>query len=153
MSDSAINTHNEPEQSTVDQGKDEPILKSNISAIRLWAFLALLAHALLAITWLSTSWVPWIIPDVHTQVLVSSIGIIIHGAVLCTVGKLKMPPFARIFSIRFGLIYLLLSVLLYLVTATVTQGMTHKDPLRYQQHLDSMERNRLEGNGRQEDPV
>ncbi len=112
--------------------------------LRLWALLALVAHGLLAFQWAFASWAPWIVPDRVTQVFVALVGVVNHGGVLWAT-KHQNLPVARVLAMAFAVPYLILTIAMFYVAASVTLGMLKINEPRFQQHLDSTERIRAEG--------
>ncbi len=104
---------------------------------------------MLAFHWAFTSWVPWIIPNRGLQVFIALIGVAIHGYVLWAASRQRL-PFARILGLAFGILYLILSLVLFFATSTVTGGMLQRDQQRFKQHLDSIEEIRAKQNSAQQ---
>ena len=120
-----VPTANRPVENTI----------SGVSALRLWAFLALAFHVMLAFSWLLTSWVPWIKPQREMQFLVSMLGAVIHGWIIRQSMREARSSFFGL-SILYAIPYLLASVVLYLLTFYVTSSMIYRDEVRYKTHLD-----------------
>lgn len=108
---------------------------SGVIALRLWASLALAFHVMLAMSWLLTSWVPWIKPQREMQFLVSMLGAVIHGWIIRQSMRDVRNSFFGL-SIFYAVPYLLASVGLYLLTFYVTSSMIYRDEVRYKTHLD-----------------
>ena len=108
---------------------------SGVRTLRLWASLALAFHVMLALSWLLTSWVPWLKPQREMQFLVSSLGAVIHGWIIRQSLRDTRNSFFGL-SIFCATPYLLASVGLYLLTFYVTSSMIYRDEVRYKTHLD-----------------
>jgi hypothetical protein len=142
------NPYEPPSQDHDNDSQTVAVASPNTTFVRAWAFLALLAHAMLAFQWAFTSWVPWITPSRGIQVSCASIGVAIHGYVLWAASRRRL-PIARFFTFAFGLSYLVLSLVLFYATSRVTRGMLQRDEQRYQQHLESIEEIRAKRNSNQ----
>ena len=108
---------------------------NDFRALRLWACLALAFHVMLALSWLFTSWVPWIKPQRETQFLISILGAMFHGWIIRQSMKDVRRYFAGL-SMFHAIPYLLASIGLYVLTFYFSASMIYRDEVRHKSHLD-----------------
>lgn len=114
---------------------DDSMVRPIPRSISTWSAIGVLIHCLLILNWKVTTYVPWAIPNIEWQVLVSILGLCFHSLAF-GMAKRDRWRFPQHLLRGRGMAYFALMLLLFGASLILASLMVGLDQQKYQEHLD-----------------